>query len=127
VQTLLNLIRDTVQPEVTISGRTPLLSSGLVDSLSLVLLISAIEEQYDITLEVSELGADNFDTPEQMLEATCTTSRRCPPAAVPAILTPPNRKLNREYYARRCRPCSRRCGFGALVTRSTASGTGPHA
>jgi D-alanine--poly(phosphoribitol) ligase subunit 2 len=69
VQTLLNLIRDTVQPEVTISGRTPLLSSGLVDSLSLVLLISAIEEQYDITLEVSELGADNFDTPEQMLEA----------------------------------------------------------
>jgi fatty-acyl-CoA synthase len=36
--------------------------------------------------------------------------------AVPAILTPPNRKLNRDYYAQTMSAVLRRCQFGALVT-----------
>lgn len=36
--------------------------------------------------------------------------------AVPAILTPPNRKLNRGYYAQTMSAVLRRCQFGALVT-----------
>lgn len=36
--------------------------------------------------------------------------------AVPAILTPPNRKLNRDYYAQTMSGVLRRCQFGALVT-----------
>jgi fatty-acyl-CoA synthase len=35
---------------------------------------------------------------------------------VPAILTPPNRKLNREYYVETMSEVLRRCDFGALVT-----------
>lgn len=35
---------------------------------------------------------------------------------VPAILTPPNRKLNRDYYAQTMSEVLRRCRFGALVT-----------
>lgn len=35
---------------------------------------------------------------------------------VPAILTPPNRKLNRDYYAQTMSELLRRCRFGALVT-----------
>jgi fatty-acyl-CoA synthase len=35
---------------------------------------------------------------------------------VPAILTPPNRKLNREYYRETMSTVLRRCGFGAVVT-----------
>jgi fatty-acyl-CoA synthase len=34
---------------------------------------------------------------------------------VPAILTPPNRKLNREYYLETMSAVLRRCGFGAVV------------
>jgi fatty-acyl-CoA synthase len=34
---------------------------------------------------------------------------------VPAILTPPNRKLNREYYLETMSTVLRRCGFGAVV------------
>ncbi len=36
--------------------------------------------------------------------------------AVPAILTPPNRKLNRDYYAQTMSGVLRRSRFGALVT-----------
>lgn len=36
--------------------------------------------------------------------------------AVPAILTPPNRKLNRQYYAITMVAVLRRSGFGAIVT-----------
>lgn len=36
--------------------------------------------------------------------------------AVPAIITPPNRKLNRDYYAQTMSGVLRRCQFGALVT-----------
>ena len=36
--------------------------------------------------------------------------------ALPAILTPPNRKLNRDYYAQTMGGVLRRCRFGALVT-----------
>jgi fatty-acyl-CoA synthase len=35
---------------------------------------------------------------------------------VPAILTPPNRKLNREYYQQTMNAVLRRCGFEAVVT-----------
>lgn len=35
---------------------------------------------------------------------------------VPAILTPPNRKLNREYYAQTMSEVLRRCRFGGIVT-----------
>lgn len=36
--------------------------------------------------------------------------------AVPGILTPPNRKLNRTYYAQTMSEVLRRCRFGAVIT-----------
>ena len=46
---------------------TPLLSSGLVDSLRFAALLTQLGEKYGVTIDCNEVGADNFDTPFQML------------------------------------------------------------
>jgi serine O-acetyltransferase len=45
---------------------TPLLSSGLVDSLALTAVVVAIEERYGVVLETGRLTAEEFDTAEQI-------------------------------------------------------------
>ena len=40
---------------------TPLRTSGILDSLATLALISFIEEQYGIEVEAHETGIDNFD------------------------------------------------------------------
>ena len=44
-----------------------MLSSGVIDSFHLAELLVSIEEEYGVVIPVSEIGVDNFDTPEQML------------------------------------------------------------
>ena len=39
-----------------------LISSGILDSMSLLRLINFIEEQFSITIDDNELTADNFQT-----------------------------------------------------------------
>lgn len=68
MQELIQLIQETLNIDLTIVDDTPLLSSGLVDSFGLVVLLGAIEDEYDVTLDEAELGADSFDTPAQMLD-----------------------------------------------------------
>lgn len=65
---LLELLRGRVRRDSPFDQRTPLLSSGLVDSFHLAELIAAIEAEYGVRIPESEIGVDNFDTPEQMLE-----------------------------------------------------------
>lgn len=45
----------------------PLFSSGIVDSFSLVSLLSFIEGEYDIRIAPTEVIIDNFDSFERML------------------------------------------------------------
>lgn len=68
MQQLIELIQQTLHIDMELGDDTPLLSSGLVDSFGLVALLGAIEEEYDITLDETELGVDTFDTPAQILE-----------------------------------------------------------
>jgi acyl carrier protein len=45
---------------------TPLLSSGVLDSLATLGLVSFVEKEFGIEMEAHETGADNFDRIESI-------------------------------------------------------------
>ena len=53
---------DNLQPE------TPLFSSGLIDSFSLVTLMSFIENAGEVSIDPADVTLDNFDNIERMLQ-----------------------------------------------------------
>lgn len=48
---------------VTVTRDTPLLDSGLLDSINLVALIQFMEEHFSIKIPDSDIGADLFTSP----------------------------------------------------------------
>ena len=56
------------QPNRDISANEPLISSGLIDSFSLVDLSILIEDNFGVLVDDSELNADTFDTLEKLSE-----------------------------------------------------------
>lgn len=56
------------QPKRSLAADTALLSSGLVDSFSLVDLALFIEETFGVTLEDTELNTQTFDTLGQLAD-----------------------------------------------------------
>ena len=75
VQRLIGLIRTELRLEAELDAATPLLSSGLVDSLSVVVLLDALEDEYGVVIDENAIAVETFDTPEQIL-AYVETSRR---------------------------------------------------
>lgn len=69
-------IRGEWRVEEGLAPMTPLLSSGLVDSLSVVVLLSAIEEHHGVVIDEAKVGVETFDTPEQILEHVTSLSVR---------------------------------------------------
>jgi acyl carrier protein len=64
VQKLSDYITGSVlkQPNRTLSESTTLISSGLVDSFSLVDLAMFVEEEFGVKIDDTELNAETFDT-----------------------------------------------------------------
>jgi acyl carrier protein len=60
---LANFIADNVlkQPGYNLETDTRLISSGLIDSLSIVDLAIFIEDRFGVKLKVTELNAETFD------------------------------------------------------------------
>lgn len=56
------------QPDRDISANEPLISSGLIDSFSLVDLSILVEDNYGVLIDDSELNADTFDTLDKLAE-----------------------------------------------------------
>ena len=54
------------QPKRVIRADEPLISSGLIDSFSLVDLALYVEDQFGVHLDDSELNAATFDTLDQL-------------------------------------------------------------
>ena len=50
------------QPGRSIDDNEKLISSGLIDSLSLVDIALFVEEEYQVIIDDTELNADTFDT-----------------------------------------------------------------
>jgi acyl carrier protein len=56
------------QPQRRIADDEALISSGLVDSFSLVDLALHIEDEYGVRIEDTELTAQSFDTLQQLAD-----------------------------------------------------------
>ena len=56
------------QPKRKIKPDEPLLSSGLIDSFSLVDLALIVEDTFGVQIEDTELNCDTFDTLAQLVE-----------------------------------------------------------
>ena len=56
------------QPEVLISKDEALISSGIIDSFSLVDLALIVEDLFGVRIEDFELNAETFDTLDQLAE-----------------------------------------------------------
>jgi len=56
------------QPNRVIKSDEPLISSGLIDSFSLVDLALIVEDEFGIRIDDSELNADTFDTLDALVK-----------------------------------------------------------
>ena len=56
------------QPNRPIRGDEPLLTSGLVDSFSLMDLALYVEDTFGVRIEDTELNAQTFDTLDQLAD-----------------------------------------------------------
>ncbi len=54
--------------EVDLDADTPLISSGIVDSFSMVSLKRFLEKQYGVALPDEEATAESFDTVRRIIE-----------------------------------------------------------
>lgn len=54
------------QPKRVLADDEPLISSGLIDSFSLVDLALFVEQTFGVRIDDSELNADTFDTLAQL-------------------------------------------------------------
>jgi acyl carrier protein len=54
------------QPKRVISATEPLISSGLIDSFSLMDVSLFVEDTFSVRIEDTELNADTFDSLEQL-------------------------------------------------------------
>lgn len=67
VQVIIGLLRETLGVEVP-SAKTDLIATALLDSLGLVELIHAIEQEFEVELPLDELEVEQLATPERLAE-----------------------------------------------------------
>lgn len=63
---LLSLIENTFKVDFKIGCDTPLISTGLIDSLHFAQFLLVLEKEYGKVITTRDVGTDNFDTPRQI-------------------------------------------------------------
>lgn len=53
-------------PTVDFKTQKELISGKIIDSIDLVSIISDIEEEFDISIDITEIDAENFDSAESI-------------------------------------------------------------
>jgi acyl carrier protein len=66
-------VRDIVN--IPVSDQEPLLSSGLLDSLSVVRLLTSVEAHLNVIIPPGSVQPDDFDTIDSMVEAISRVMR----------------------------------------------------
>ena len=64
---LLEILND-IQPGVDFENETHLIDNHLLDSLSIISLVAALEDTFDVTIPAVEIIPDNFNSAEAMME-----------------------------------------------------------
>ena len=65
------VIRENTGRELDPAPTEPLISSGYLDSLSMVQLIIEMQESFAVQLAVEDLSADNFETVRAIASLIC--------------------------------------------------------
>jgi hypothetical protein len=52
---------------VRVEAGTPVLSTGLLDSYHFAAFLESLRSKSGVTIDVGDIGVDNFDTPTQIL------------------------------------------------------------
>ena len=74
------LVRDVMRrPEAKIDENTPLVSSGLIDSLALIDIVQKLEEITQTRIPAGKLQAKDLDTVQLMLNAVQRVGKPRPP------------------------------------------------
>lgn len=74
METIIEFLSEKITSEIlrqkgrTLTADEKLISSGLIDSFSLVDLALIVEDEYDVHLDDTELTADHFDTLQELAE-----------------------------------------------------------
>lgn len=71
-----SMLRDLLGSRTEIDVDTPLLSSGLVDSLNVALVLDALESRFDVRVAPETVSAETLDTPRQIAEYLGTRRSR---------------------------------------------------
>ena len=66
METLLEILEELVTG-VEFEGRTDLIESGDLNSITILNLISDISDEFDVTVPVSEVIPENFESPEAIM------------------------------------------------------------
>lgn len=66
-QDLITYLRDDLNIEEDLDGRTELFSSGLLDSVSMVSLITFIEGRTGAVVQPADVTLENFDTVDRIM------------------------------------------------------------
>ena len=66
MQKLLEILRD-VNEDVDFENETALVDEGCIDSFDINVIIAALDEAYDIHIEVGDIKPENFNSAEAIL------------------------------------------------------------
>ena len=66
METLIEILEELV-PGVEFEGRTDLIESGDLNSITILNLISDISDEFDVIVPVSEVIPENFESPEAIM------------------------------------------------------------
>ena len=62
-------------PDSEVTGKTPLISSGLMNSLLSLKMVSFLEDTFEIEMAAHEVSVDYLDTVNQMIDSLRRTQR----------------------------------------------------
>ncbi len=58
-----------------LTSTTPLVTSGVLDSIATLRLVSFLEQEFGVSIDAHEVGADNFDTIESITRLVISKQR----------------------------------------------------
>ncbi|MBE5834048.1 MAG: acyl carrier protein [Butyrivibrio sp.] len=61
-------ILEEIKEDVDFTAETALIDDGILDSFDILQIISALNEEYDISIPASEIIPDNFNSAESLLK-----------------------------------------------------------
>ena len=66
MEELLQILRK-VKPGVDFEGKTDVFESGVLDSMTIVMLAAEINDEFDIDIQVTDIVPENFNSAESIL------------------------------------------------------------